>query len=248
MFLVKMPFYVAKNWSSLPPGAEIGRLALPTVLLSMNRSAKEEDEETEASRKRKRGEEANLLQGLHGKMTLTNPAFDDFPKQHSLLFKPAHHPPLHCFTESPDGKLAIEGVIHTKLECVQELTPEYRSLCKERTIAENTKSRTSQVFSADKLELARARPQPKRLKKEDMVQDKMTRMPRQDLIDMIFSCFERQEYWTLKHLRDVTKQPTAWLKEILSELCLYNKRGEHKNTFELRPEYKHSSNATKEEK
>jgi hypothetical protein len=32
--------------------------------------------------------------------------------------------------------------------------------------------------------------QPK--KKEDLVQDKMTRMPRSELIELIFSCFRRQ--------------------------------------------------------
>lgn len=32
-----------------------------------------------------------------------------------------------------------------------------------------------------------------------------------------------------------------FLKEILNELCVYNKRGTHQGTYELKPEYKKSS-------
>ena len=64
--------------------------------------------------------------------------------------------------------------------------------------------------------------QPK--KKEDLVQDKMTRMPRPELIELIFSCFRRQEHWSLTALREYTQQPVVYLKEVLNEVCTYNKK------------------------
>lgn len=106
------------------------------------------------------------------------------------------------------------------------------------------------------------------------MQDKMTRMPRSELIELIFSCFRRQEHWSLTALREYTQQPVVYLKEVLNEVCTYNKKvprglllqrsvlredacvracvlltsrtgrsavmpqGEHRSTFELRPEFR----------
>lgn len=33
-----------------------------------------------------------------------------------------------------------------------------------------------------------------------------------------------QEHWTMQALREYTQQPTAYLKEILTEVCDYNKK------------------------
>lgn len=56
------------------------------------------------------------------------------------------------------------------------------------------------------------------------MQDKMTRMPRPELIELIFSCFRRQEHWSLTALREYTQQPVVYLKEVLNEVCTYNKK------------------------
>ena len=34
-----------------------------------------------------------------------------------------------------------------------------------------------------------------------------------------------------------TEQPTAYLKEVLAEICLLNKQGPARGTYELKPEY-----------
>ncbi|KAK9947000.1 hypothetical protein M0R45_012437 [Rubus argutus] len=41
-----------------------------------------------------------------------------------------------------------------------------------------------------------------------------------------------------------TDQPAQFLKEILNELCVYNKRGTNQGTYELKPEYKKSVDDT----
>eukprot|EP00069_Balaena_mysticetus_P011436 bmy_21257T0 len=43
----------------------------------------------------------------------------------------------------------------------------------------------------------------------------------------------------LKDLVDITKQPVSYLKEILKEIGIQNVKGIHKNTWELKPEYRH---------
>ncbi|KAG5595513.1 hypothetical protein H5410_036745 [Solanum commersonii] len=69
---------------------------------------------------------------------------------------------------------------------------------------------------------------------------KRTRRDRGELEDIMFKLFERQPNWTLKQLVQETDQPAQFLKEILNELCVYNKRGTNQGTYELKPEYKKS--------
>ncbi|KAG9148991.1 hypothetical protein Leryth_010596 [Lithospermum erythrorhizon] len=69
---------------------------------------------------------------------------------------------------------------------------------------------------------------------------KRTRRDRGELEDIMFKLFERQPNWTLKQLVQETDQPAQFLKEILNELCMYNKRGTNQGTYELKPEYKKS--------
>ncbi|KAK6309828.1 hypothetical protein J4Q44_G00197090 [Coregonus suidteri] len=43
----------------------------------------------------------------------------------------------------------------------------------------------------------------------------------------------------VEYLVVVTKQPVTYLKEILREIGVYNAKGTHKSTWELKPEYRH---------
>lgn len=73
------------------------------------------------------------------------------------------------------------------------------------------------------------------VKQTDM---KRTRRDRGELEGIMFNLFEGQPNWTLKQLVQKTDQPAQFLKEILNELCVYNKRGSNQGTYELKPEYK----------
>ncbi|KAM5288216.1 general transcription factor IIF subunit 2 isoform 3-T3 [Ctenodactylus gundi] len=75
-----------------------------------------------------------------------------------------------------------------------------------------------------------------RKKKED---GKRARADKQHVLDMLFSAFEKHQYYNLKDLVDITKQPVGYLKEILKEIGIQNVKGIHKNTWELKPEYRH---------
>ena len=44
---------------------------------------------------------------------------------------------------------------------------------------------------------------------------------------------------------DITKQPVLYLKEILKEIGIQNVKGIHKDTWELKPEYRHSQGEEK---
>ena len=68
---------------------------------------------------------------------------------------------------------------------------------------------------------------------------KNTRDDKDKVMGMLFAAFEKHQYYNLKDLVEITKQPVTYLKEILKELCNYNLKNPHKNTWELKPEYRH---------
>uniref|UniRef100_A0A8C7SSR8 General transcription factor IIF subunit 2 n=1 Tax=Oncorhynchus mykiss TaxID=8022 RepID=A0A8C7SSR8_ONCMY len=74
--------------------------------------------------------------------------------------------------------------------------------------------------------------------KRKKAEGRMVRAYRQQVMDMLFSAFEEHQYYNIKDLVEVAKQPT-YLKEILREMGVYNAKGTHKSTWELKPEYHH---------
>eukprot|EP00854_Cymbomonas_tetramitiformis_P014128 gene14128-16709_t len=56
-------------------------------------------------------------------------------------------------------------------------------------------------------------------------EERRARLGKEELQDELFSLFERQSYWSFKQLVMETHQPAVWLKEVLQEVCRFNKRG-----------------------
>lgn len=68
--------------------------------------------------------------------------------------------------------------------------------------------------------------------------ERMARMPRNQLLDALFSAFREREHWSVKNLRERTQQPEAYLKEVLSEIAFMHRSGEHNGTWELMANFK----------
>ncbi|XP_078795988.1 general transcription factor IIF subunit 2 isoform X1 [Oryzias latipes] len=75
--------------------------------------------------------------------------------------------------------------------------------------------------------------------KKKKSEGKMVRAERQVVMDMLFSAFEKHQYYSFKDLVDITKQPVTYLKEIVREIGVCNRKGAHKSSWELKPEYQH---------
>ncbi|KAI5173208.1 transcription initiation factor TFIIF subunit beta [Pancytospora epiphaga] len=71
-----------------------------------------------------------------------------------------------------------------------------------------------------------------------MLQEKKReRLDSQDVYDMIFNAYEKRPLWTVKDLADFTGQPTAYIQELIADICVLNKK-DHRHAYELKPEYK----------
>jgi transcription initiation factor TFIIF subunit beta len=67
---------------------------------------------------------------------------------------------------------------------------------------------------------------------------KATRIPKNELLDMLFRLFELYDYWTMKGLRERTKQPESYLKEVLDTMAVLIKKGPYAMKYSLKPEFK----------
>ncbi|XP_031741396.1 general transcription factor IIF subunit 2 isoform X2 [Cucumis sativus] len=164
--------------------------------------------------------------------------------------------PMSVFSESSQGKFTIEGKILNKFDMKphDQNLERYGKLCRERTHKSMTKSRQIQVI--DHVTGGHMRPMPGMdvlsfgaAEKKKVVskgsETKRLRKERGELEKIIFKLFERQPYWTSKQLIQETDQPEQYMKEILKDLCVYNNKGVHQGTYELKPEYRESSEDTK---
>ncbi|KAI3403754.2 hypothetical protein KGF56_003479 [Candida oxycetoniae] len=72
-----------------------------------------------------------------------------------------------------------------------------------------------------------------------------TRMPKKDLLDLLFRLFEEYEYWSMKGLKEKTKQPESYLKESLDSIATLIKKGPYTSKYALKAEYKRLRDAEK---
>ena len=68
--------------------------------------------------------------------------------------------------------------------------------------------------------------------------ERMARMPKNQLLDLLFRLFAERETWAIKLLREKTQQPEVFLKETLSDIAFLHRSGEHNGTWELKENFK----------
>ncbi|KAK6462644.1 transcription initiation factor IIF, beta subunit-domain-containing protein [Scheffersomyces coipomensis] len=64
------------------------------------------------------------------------------------------------------------------------------------------------------------------------------RMPKKDLLDLLFRLFEEYEYWSMKGLKERTRQPESYLKESLDSIANLIKKGPYTSKYNLKPEFR----------
>ncbi|CAG5857993.1 unnamed protein product [Menidia menidia] len=152
---------------------------------------------------------------------------------------------------STDGlldKLALEGMVVQRAECRPAVSESYMKL-KRLQIEESSKPvRLSQQLSkpvTSNYKPVAIHDYNREYEKRKKEEGKRARATKQQVLDMLFSAFEKHQYYNIKDLVDITKQPVIYLKEILRDIGIYNVKGTHKNTWELKPEYRHYQNEEK---
>lgn len=84
----------------------------------------------------------------------------------------------------------------------------------------------SNIFQKNKI--------PTKAKAQEM---KTARMPRNELLDLLWACFRRYKYWSMKALRAELRQPEAYLREVLEDIADLPKSGKFAMNWTIKPDY-----------
>ena len=167
------------------------------------------------------------------------------PKNYNLKFTNTNPQHEYVFTEDQEKAIEISGKIQHETTINPVINDEYRRIMNERTIESSKKQRVAMMLGEKESKSQGFKSIRDMtpggfglMRKKDTTLDKKERMPRSDLLDILFAEFEKYPYWTFKGLAERTKQPHAWLKECLSEIASLNKRGPYQGMYQLLPEFR----------
>lgn len=143
------------------------------------------------------------------------------PENYTVRF--TSNPPgnMLVFTEDGEGHgVGIEGTVQHECNIVPIVDEDYRFIMRQRREEAEKPKRTTQYFEHSGknriLEnvhgkfFATSNPTaaPKRRKMEDIRKD---RLPREEVIEMIFKAYETHPHWSLKGMTEHLKQPTVFI-------------------------------------
>uniref|UniRef100_A0A3B3C945 General transcription factor IIF subunit 2 n=1 Tax=Oryzias melastigma TaxID=30732 RepID=A0A3B3C945_ORYME len=220
VWLVKVPKYLSQQWAKATGRGEVGKLRIRNqgkaeVSFTLN-------------------EELTIIEGIEDKTVSA-------PREHPFTMQSVGGQTLAVFTESSSDKIALEGVVVQRAECRPAVSESYMKL-KRLQIEESSKpSRLSQQLAkpVTNYKPVSNHEYNREYEKKKKEEGKRARADKPQVLDMLFSAFEKHQYYNIKDLVDITKQPVIYLKEILRDIGIYNVKGTHKNTWELKPEYRH---------
>uniref|UniRef100_A0A8C7P115 General transcription factor IIF subunit 2 n=3 Tax=Oncorhynchus mykiss TaxID=8022 RepID=A0A8C7P115_ONCMY len=224
VWLVKVPKYLAQQWAKASGKGEIGKLKI------VKKQGKADVSFT-------LNEDLTSLSALGEKAASVRA-----PRDHPFTMHSVGGQTLAVFTETSADKISLEGMVVQRAECRPAVNENYMKLKKlqievstkpqrlteqmDRAVTNNFKPVSNHVANVE-------------YEKKKRAEGRMVRADRQQVMDMLFSAFEKHQYYNIKDLVEVTKQPVTYLKEILREIGVYNTKGTHKSTWELKPEYRH---------
>nr|XP_061799279.1 general transcription factor IIF subunit 2-like [Nerophis lumbriciformis] len=248
VWLVKVPKYLAQQWDKAKEKGEVGKITIgkkqgkSQVCFSLNEELTSVGAAQESDTPLKVPREHPFTMNSLGGQTLA--VFSQGEKGRSELQAQGLE------TDGGMNEISLEGMVVHRAECRPVITDNYMKLKKvqmkeslklqrlsqqlERAITTVFKPVANHNFNVE-------------YEKKKKSEGKMVRAERQVVLDMLFSAFEKHQYYNIKDLVDITKQPVTYLKEIMREIGTYHSKGAHKSMWELKAEYRHYQSAEEEE-
>ena len=148
-----------------------------------------------------------------------------------------------CSSTPGEGdKLSMEGKVVQRAECCPITNALYSDIKKDaltkagepkRMLKQLDKHVTTSFKPVSIHASALANERAKKAEGKRMRDDK------EKVQEIIFELFEKHQYYNIKDLMQETRQPIAYLKEILKDICNYCVKPPHRYMYELKPEYRH---------
>uniref|UniRef100_A0A3P8U271 General transcription factor IIF subunit 2 n=1 Tax=Amphiprion percula TaxID=161767 RepID=A0A3P8U271_AMPPE len=218
VWLVKVPKYLSQQWAKATGRGEVGKLRI----CKKGNQGKAEVSFT-------LNEELTVIEGIEDKTVSA-------PREHPFTMQSVGGQMLAVFTENSSGEFLFSSLSPSKgcrvsgLRTLLQIEESSKPARLSQQLKEAVTSNYKPVASHDYI---------REYEKKKKEEGKRARADKQQVLDMLFSAFEKHQYYNIKYLVDITQQPVIYLKEILRDIGIYNVKGAHKNTWELKPEYRH---------
>ncbi|ETV74573.1 hypothetical protein H257_10719 [Aphanomyces astaci] len=178
---------------------------------------------------------------------------EEIPLDYRTVLAPSNLS-MKVFSQDGSGRMAIEGKITESCTLMPQPGALYKKQLGDRYLKSMQKgtvvpleSTPKQVKGSITLKIPKPREsddeEEEDLKFNKEKDSKKIKMDRDALKNEIFKQFEKRDYWPLKELNLHCRQPEAYLKEILREICIYHKKGPNKSCYELQPHLKGQHNS-----
>ncbi|CAD1477577.1 unnamed protein product [Heterotrigona itama] len=155
---------------------------------------------------------------------------EEIPKQHRLDVTTVTKQMLGVFSHvTPDN-----CYMKLKLQSIKRASVPQRQVQQLDRVVQNFKPVSDHKHNIEYAEKKKA-------------EGKKMRDDKDAVLDMLFAAFEKHQYYNIRDLVKITRQPIVYLKEILNEVCNYNLKNPHRNMWELKPEYRHYKEEEKSE-
>uniref|UniRef100_T1JAL0 General transcription factor IIF subunit 2 n=1 Tax=Strigamia maritima TaxID=126957 RepID=T1JAL0_STRMM len=223
LWLVKVPKYITVQWYKSTT-ADVGKLSISKVVAPLSGS----------------GSESDIRFVLND--CLVQNADDRIPKEHKFVITNNNNAQKLLVYSQNGDKLCLEGTVVERAECRPSNNDKDYMQLKKLAI-----SRASQPLRTVKqLDRVVNTYKPVSDHKNNIefnnrkkTEGKNMRTDKEKVTEILFKAFEKHQYYAIKDLVGITRQPLAYLKQILKEFCNYNVTNSHKNKWELKPEYRH---------
>ncbi|XP_037542057.1 general transcription factor IIF subunit 2-like [Nematolebias whitei] len=232
VWLVKVPKFLSQQWNKTTAKGEVGKITIgkkqgkTEVCFSLNQE----------------------LVALGGDGEKDSGSLQ-VPKEYPFSMHAVGGQTMAVFSQSDAGEVSLEGTVVQRAECRPVASESYMKikrlqieLVKPQRLSQQLDRAVTTVFKPvanHNFNVA--------FEKKKKSEGKMVRAERQVVLDMLFSAFEKHQFYSFKDLVDITKQPVSYLKDIMREICVCSRKGAHKSTWELKPEYRHYQPADEEE-
>ncbi|CAG8613820.1 9264_t:CDS:2 [Dentiscutata heterogama] len=180
---------------------------------------------------------------------------DDIPKEYELDVIGQQVQNNYCFCEDRKiNSVSLSSTVTGNFNIRPSVNADYSKKLRERTLLAAKPERTIRFLEENENRGAYVPPGAQSIvgdkfsslvpkKPKVTMEQKTTRIPKNELIDSLFGAFEKYAYWTFKGLKDYVKQPESYLKEVLNEIAILDKKGHYNNCYHLKPEYSQNISA-----
>jgi len=244
IWMVRMPPKLAQVWNDAPEGTVLGSLVFT------------------------KGGKVNGIKDpvkpslvVHASEDILTPEQSDVPLEYTMEAMTKRVPVMHPFTRNQDGSVAIQGTV-TRTANLQMRTSDerYRRHNKNRIMQTNvTSSRFVKPVEANELSVRKSHSAAlksstkgfgsavqqfgKRMNEaSDGPADptKKRKYEGQTTQSVVFELFSQQPYWSVKEMKQASGRPEKEIREVLSEVGEFNRKGDNQGKWQLRSEFQKS--------